>query len=295
MFTCSPSYYCDEAVSSVYKIINPIYNNTANNTKIFISSAHAPSIKTFCRDNDIKIIINCALEIFLIDKSIKCYTIEDCNHSILYSINELTVIEAKFRDNVKSDFEVLFNDLADIIFILGDILRHNILILCHMGVSRSASAFLSYMIKYKRVQNINECIEQMKKNRPVINPSKYFLNVLYDYMKRKLEFSLSVSEFKSKRNVEVRYKIIDRNGKELINDNISLSYGDQIIEFKKDLIDKNIIFGSEDKAFKLLDEYLFVKLFRQLKQEPSNLKFNNKETIDFISKKLPTVYSYLFN
>ena len=62
----------------------------------------------------------------------------------------------------------------------------NILVHCYMGKSRSASAIIAYLIKYKKY-SFESAVKFLKNLRNIINPNFGFVSQLKEYEKLCLE------------------------------------------------------------------------------------------------------------
>ena len=58
--------------------------------------------------------------------------------------------------------------------------KHNVLVHCAAGISRSASIVINYMMYAKLAKSVDEALEMIREKRNQVNPNKGFLQKLYD-------------------------------------------------------------------------------------------------------------------
>lgn len=91
-------------------------------------------------------------------------------------------------------YDSLDSDIGRYFKTVGSIIRKaerrgkRIFIHCHMGISRSVTLLISYLMRYYRM-NVQRAIKYLRERRPYIQPNIGFLKQLYIYedsLKRKM-------------------------------------------------------------------------------------------------------------
>lgn len=86
-------------------------------------------------------------------------------------------LHVSIYDEPKAPIERYFEQMAQ--FIHAHIQQgHNVLVHCHAGMSRSVTAVLYYMMKYRGYNSVEEALETVKKSRPIAHPNKGFIKKL---------------------------------------------------------------------------------------------------------------------
>lgn len=203
------------ALQKPYIEISPVF--FCGDSTVFLTSAHALNFET-CRAFGIKKILCCAREIFVnynefID--IKHISIRDnILEDFLLTYNEMAdYIAAGLNiDSSYADFSsesVVFssskeskkrteknckkhekhekhdNCECEHCEHCEHCEQNNIAVVCHAGVSRSVSAILAFLAKYKNV-NPEKALAELRKSRPCVNPYSNFVIFLNNYWNRAL-------------------------------------------------------------------------------------------------------------
>ena len=125
---------------------------------IYLGDIVAASNETFLKEFNISIVINCAIEFESIYTDIKA-------------------LELKLYDSI---YQNLFPKLEYAYKIIKQYPNTNILIHCIMGMSRSASLVVFYLMKDKK-WDYNTCFKFIQEKRPIAWPADYFEFQLKDY------------------------------------------------------------------------------------------------------------------
>ena len=108
-------------------------------------------------------------------------------YDILYVVNCAAELNNEYKD-LKS-FELYLYDMPSEIIIpifekaydfVKRHLNHNILVHCYMGISRSSSFVVFYLMK-ENGWDYNTCIEFIRKKRPIADPNYGFESQLKEY------------------------------------------------------------------------------------------------------------------
>lgn len=92
-------------------------------------------------------------------------------------VKPLPHLHVSIYDESKAPIERYFDEMAD--FIQLHIRQgHNVLVHCHAGMSRSVTAVLYYMLKYRGYTSVEEALETVKRSRPIAHPNKGFIKKL---------------------------------------------------------------------------------------------------------------------
>ena len=134
------------------KSMNHIYKN------IYLGNYESAKNENFLKMYDIHTVINCAAELQNNYKDL-----------ILYDLNLYDMPEEK----IINEFENAYN------FVKRH-LDHNILVHCYMGISRSSSFVIFYLMKEEK-WDYETCFEFVRKKRPCIEPNYGFEQQLKDY------------------------------------------------------------------------------------------------------------------
>ena len=70
----------------------------------------------------------------------------------------------------------------------------SILVHCKMGVSRSASCVIAYLMKEYKL-NMHQALEKVREQRPIVDPNEGFLRQLEEYngiLNAKMDFQNSI-------------------------------------------------------------------------------------------------------
>ena len=140
------------AVSLYDKAMNHIYKN------LYLGNRKAAQIENFLKMYDIHTVINCAAELQ-----------NDYKDVISYDLNLYDMPEEKII--------LVFERAYDFV---KKHLDHNILVHCYMGISRSASFIIFYLMKEEK-WDYDTCFEFVRKKRPCIEPNYGFERQLRDY------------------------------------------------------------------------------------------------------------------
>lgn len=84
------------------------------------------------------------------------------------------------QDETYEDIFKHFNDCSDYIHETLKNPEHRVLIHCMQGISRSTSLLVAYMIKYHHIK-VDDAINYIKLNRPIIKPNDGFREQLITY------------------------------------------------------------------------------------------------------------------
>ena len=115
----------------------------------------------------------------------------DENYLKMYDILSVVNCAAELENNYKDikSFELYLNDMpSERIFPIFENayefvkrhLNHNILVHCYMGISRSSS-FVIYYLMRENGWDYNTCIDFIRKKRPSADPNYGFENQLKEY------------------------------------------------------------------------------------------------------------------
>ena len=140
------------AVSLYDKAMNHIYKN------LYLGNRKAAQIENFLKMYDIHTVINCAAELQ-----------NDYKDVISYDLNLYDMPEEKII--------LVFERAYDFV---KKHLDHNILVHCYMGISRSASFIIFYLMKEEK-WDYDTCFDFVRKKRPCIEPNYGFEQQLRDY------------------------------------------------------------------------------------------------------------------
>ena len=132
--------------------MNHIYKN------LYLGSNEAAENEMLLKMYDIYTVINCAIELRHDYKDILSYELN------LHDMPEERII---------SVFEATYK------FVKRH-LEHNILVHCYMGISRSSSFIIFYLMKEEK-WDYDTCFEFVRKKRPCIEPNYGFENQLRKY------------------------------------------------------------------------------------------------------------------
>ena len=132
--------------------MNHIYKN------IYLGNYEAAEDETYLKMYDIKTVINCAAELYNEYKDIKSLELN------LYDMPEELIIPTfeKAYDYVKKNLD------------------HNILVHCYMGISRSSSFVIFYLMKELK-WDYETCLEFVQSKRPCASPNYGFETQLKEY------------------------------------------------------------------------------------------------------------------
>ena len=144
LFNCIYSFYGDP--------MNHIFKN------IYLGDYRAAENENYLKMYDILSVVNCAAELDYNYKDIKSFEL------YLYDMPEERILPI---------FETAYN------FVKRH-LNHNILVHCYMGISRSTSFVVFYLMK-ENGWDYNTCIEFIKEKRPIADPNYGFENQLKEY------------------------------------------------------------------------------------------------------------------
>lgn len=117
----------------------------------------------FIRENNIKLIINAAIEV---------------NVPIHEDVN--IIMNLQWHDSMEQPIDFCFLDyLANII---NSFLKENkaVLINCFAGISRSSTIVIAYMMKYHNM-TFNNAFNYVKSKRWIVNPNPNFQIILKNY------------------------------------------------------------------------------------------------------------------
>ena len=132
--------------------MNHIYKN------IYLGDYRASWNENYLKMYDIHTVVNCAAELDNNYKDIKSYEL--------------------YLSDMPS--ERLFPIFEDAYKFVKRHLDHNILVYCYMGISRSGSFVIFYLMK-ENGWDYDTCIEFIRKKRPIVDPNYGFENQLKDY------------------------------------------------------------------------------------------------------------------
>ena len=132
--------------------MNHIYKN------IYLGDYRASENENYLKMYDILSVINCAAELNNDYKDIKSFEL------YLYDMPSERIFP-------------IFEEAYDFV---KKHLNHNILVHCYMGISRSSSFVVFYLMK-ETGWDYETCIEFIRKKRPIANPNYGFENQLKEY------------------------------------------------------------------------------------------------------------------
>lgn len=113
---------------------------------------------------NIKFVVNCTYE---------CENVFD---------KEIDYFKLFIDDNEMENIYIYFDKVADLIHKYR-LEGKNVLVHCLMGISRSSSIIIAYLIKYHNM-NFEEAYNFVKSKRNIVNPNKGFRNQLMEYYDR---------------------------------------------------------------------------------------------------------------
>ena len=140
----------------LFKLINAEMHYICDN--IYLGNSFAARNESFLLENNIKAVVNCANE----------YTSE---------YKEIKFLELNLYDNIE---EHLFPKFDVAYAFIKHNSKHNILIHCIEGRSRSVSLVIFYLMKEKR-WDYDTCFEFIKKKNRFAYPNTGFQNQLKEY------------------------------------------------------------------------------------------------------------------
>ncbi|MBX9637201.1 MAG: dual specificity protein phosphatase family protein [Nitrosomonas sp.] len=86
-------------------------------------------------------------------------------------------LHVSIYDEPDAPIEKHFDVMADFIYSHAK-QGHTVLVHCHAGMSRSVTAVLYYMMKYKGYTSVSDALAVIRKSRPVANPNSGFIKKL---------------------------------------------------------------------------------------------------------------------
>ena len=134
------------------KPMNHIYKN------IYLGNHNAAENENFLKMYDIKTVINCAAELQY-----------DYKDLISYELNMYDMPEERIISVFESAYKFVKKHL-----------NNNILVHCYMGISRSASFVIFYLMKEEK-WDYETCFDYIQKKRPCVSPNYGFERQLKDY------------------------------------------------------------------------------------------------------------------
>ena len=134
------------------KPMNHIYKN------IYLGDHNAAENENFLKMYDIKTVINCAAE-------------------LQYDYKDLISFELYLYDMPEERIISLFESAYKFV---KKHLNNNILVHCYMGISRSASFVIFYLMKEEK-WDYETCFDYIQKKRPCVSPNYGFERQLKDY------------------------------------------------------------------------------------------------------------------
>jgi len=139
---------------------------------IFIGNLQGACSQLLCQENYITVVINLSTKTFIKQPNITYYA---------FPINDLP------SQDIFSLFEKTYN------IIEGHLQAgHNVLVNCNMGVSRSSTIVLAYIIKKTRM-DVFPALELCRRFRGCCNPNPGFLKQLKKYERRLLKTDFGIS------------------------------------------------------------------------------------------------------
>lgn len=93
-------------------------------------------------------------------------------------IKDRAHLYVEMDDDPEAPIEEYWDDMADFIYKQADIKGRDILVHCHAGMSRSVSAVIYYMIKYRGYTDADAALEMIQRARPVAGPNEGFMEKL---------------------------------------------------------------------------------------------------------------------
>jgi protein-tyrosine phosphatase len=93
-------------------------------------------------------------------------------------IQDRAHLYVELDDDPEAPIEEYWDDMADFIYKQADIKGRDILVHCHAGMSRSVSAVIYYMIKYRGYTDADAALEMIQRARPVAGPNEGFMDKL---------------------------------------------------------------------------------------------------------------------
>ena len=144
----------------LFNSINPFYGDPMNHifNNIYLGDCRAAEDENYLKNNDILSVVNCASELSYNYKDIKSFEL------YLYDMPSERIIPI---------FEEAYN------FVKRH-LNHNILVHCYMGISRSTSFVIFYLMK-ENGWDYETCLDFIRKKRPIADPNYGFENQLKEY------------------------------------------------------------------------------------------------------------------
>ena len=86
-------------------------------------------------------------------------------------------------DEEDAPIELYLDQMADFIHLHADLHQENVLVHCHAGISRSVSAVIYYMMKYKGFATEKQALKEIRKYRPEAKPNQGFMKKLKERRK----------------------------------------------------------------------------------------------------------------
>ena len=144
----------------LFNFINLFYGDPMNHIykNIYLGDYRAAENENYLKMYDILSVVNCAAELGNDYKDIKSYEL------YLYDMPSERIIP-------------LFESAYDFV---KRHLNHNILVHCYMGISRSTSFVIFYLMK-ENGWDYNTCIEFIRNKRPIADPNYGFESQLKEY------------------------------------------------------------------------------------------------------------------
>lgn len=116
-------------------------------------------------------------------------SISDAQSSDYDVIISMCKTNIKYKNKYHYIFDIDDDILEDILRYLPETteiiekhlkMNHKILVHCMMGMSRSASVVIAYLMRYKRM-NFPSALYYVKSKRPIVSPNPGFINQLKEY------------------------------------------------------------------------------------------------------------------
>lgn len=124
----------------------------------------------------------------------------EIDFSKLYSNLKIKYKKIPADDYDSFNYKIYFDEMSD--FINESLLdQGKILVHCAVGASRSPTAIIAYLIKYKDM-SMEDALILVKKKRPLVHPNDGFIQQLKDYEKELKNLNITKTAEEVKTNLE---------------------------------------------------------------------------------------------